>query len=136
MSIETAKKTLNRALSELHQSKDEEEMRQSAEKAWRAAREAVYAVMDIVGEKPKASTLSTSAIASFEAKYLGRVRGKSQPLTSGYTRALHVLHGLCFYDAICPSRTELEDEMAQVSWLIEQAAQDSVALGGRRKRKK
>jgi len=136
MSIETAKKTLNRAQAELHQGKDEEDLRQAAEKGWRAAREAVYAVLDAAGEPTKKSTLSPQSVAAFEVDYLGRGRRRLQPLTAGYVRAMNVLHGACFYEDACPTRKELEFEMDQVLWLIEQAEQDIDTLTAAKRSRK
>lgn len=137
MTIATAKKTLNQARIELHQSRknDEEGLRQAAEKAWRAAREAVYAVMDVVGSRPGESTLGVSAVAAFEAKNLRRPQGRAQPLRDGYLVGLR-LHGACFYDGNCPSKGELEADFDRIETLIEQAEYDTFVLGqgkGRRK---
>ena len=139
MTIATAKKTLNRARAEISRARrgDEEVIRQAAEKAWRAARESVYAVMDVVGQKPKESTVSPSTVASFEARYLGRKkRGSGQTLTAGYVRAIHVLHGLCFYDGECASKEVVEGEMDAVQDLIEQAEQDWFVLDKTERRRR
>jgi hypothetical protein len=139
MTIEMAKKTLNRAQAELHQAKDEEDRRQASEKGWRAAREAVYAVIEAADQKPKKSTLSPSSVAAFEVDFFGRGRGRiqMQPLSAGYVRAMDILHGACFYENECPTRKELENELNQVAWLIEQAEQDiDTLLAGRKSRRK
>ena len=137
MSTTTARKTLNRARAELHQARrgDEEALRQAAEKAWRAAREAVYAVLDVVGERPKESTLGHSTVSSLEAKYLRRPRGRAQPLADGYLHGLQ-LHGPCFYDGQCPTKGELEGDFDRIEGLIEQAEYDVYALGRAPKRRR
>jgi hypothetical protein len=127
VTIAVAKKTLNRALAELHQAKDEEDVRQAAEKAWRAAREAVYAVIAVVEEQPRESTLSPSTVGAFEARYFGRTRGRFR-LSPLYAFAMKTLHGLCFYENECPRRAEIEDDMGAVQELIELAEQDIATL--------
>jgi hypothetical protein len=142
MSIATARRTLSRAFAELAQANgDVEARRQAAEKGWRAAREAVYAVMQAAGVEVH-GTVGASAVADFEAKYLGRPRGKSggQPLASDYARAQLDLHGACFYGGVVPDN--LQGEMEQVGALIELAAEDIKRVkpnghtrGGKRRRK-
>lgn len=130
MSIQQARKTLDRAWRELHAAErgDYEDLRQAAEKAWRAAREAVYGVMEAAKNRPKGTT-SISEIASFEARVLGRVRGgRGQPLAEGYARAIHGLHGDCFYDGRCPRKRELEVEFEAVEDLLDRAALDVAAI--------
>lgn len=119
MSISTARKTLNRARMELHHARDEEDMRQAAEKGWRAAREAVYAVVEAVKKRPH-GTVSPSFVADFEAKHLGDASG-SGPLCGGYASALHVLHGECFYDGVVKSREEMALALKGVGGLINDA---------------
>lgn len=126
--IAKAQRTLNRAFAELDraQAGDLEARREAAEKAWRAAREAVYGVMEAHGEQRRRGTVSPAHVGAFEAKRLGRPRGKpsGQPLASDYARAENELHGRCFYDGICPPDDDLHGEMEQVGALIEQAEQD------------
>lgn len=104
-----------------------EGLRQAAEKAWRAAREAVYAVLDAAGERPEASTLGHSTVSSLEAKLLRRPRGRPQPIADGYLVGLQ-LHGPCFYDGQCPTKAELEGTFDRVEALIEQAEYDVYTL--------
>jgi hypothetical protein len=136
-SVDTARKTLNLAFAELAEANGHTEVkRQAAEKAWRAAREAVYAVMETAGVKVR-GTLGAPAVGDFEARVLKRPRGlRNQPLTDGYARAQLVLHGDCFYDGVIPE--SLKAEMQLVEDLIAVAADDVGRLAkpsgsGRRK---
>ena len=124
-SLATARKTLNSAFAELKQADlDPEKVRQAAEKGWRAAREAVYAVMRSHGEDVH-GTIGSGRVGDFEASVLGRPRDKSdQPLTSGFSRAKDVLHGECFYDGNLPD--DVKGELEMVGDLIEQASKDMV----------
>lgn len=136
--IDTAKKTLSRAFAELEQAQgDPEKMRQAAEKGWRAAREAVYAVMACKGERPGKRTVSADEVAEFETHKLGRPRGRhpGQPLTDGYLRAMEFLHGGCFYEDKCPH--DVKGELREVNLLLEQAEKDaSRCVVPRRKRQR
>lgn len=135
MTTAIARKTLNRARLELHRAKGVEDLRQAAEKAWRAAREAVYAVLDAAGERPEASTLGHTTVSSLEARLLRRPRGRPQPLADGYLVGLQ-LHGPCFYDGECPTKAELEGTFDRVEALIEQAENDVYALDHGPKRRR
>jgi len=129
MTVAAAKKTLSRAFAELDQADgDLEVIRQVAEKGWRAAREAVYAVMACKGERPSKGTITVGEVAKFEATALGRPRGRSpgQPLADGYARAMD-LHGDCFYEGKCESKSDLHGELERVHVLIEQAEADATA---------
>ena len=64
MTIRQSKETLERAFKELEGAQDREDLRQAAEKAWRAAREAVYAVMKAGGVEIK-GTLRTGNVGKF-----------------------------------------------------------------------
>lgn len=134
MILTTPRKTLRRAQTELHYAKDEEDIRQAGEKAWRAVREAVYAVLVAGGEKPT-GTVSYLTVAKFEAKRLYRSRSR-QPITDGYYRAMGTLHGECFYDGKCPSKQEMSLEMDVAQALIEQAELDVSALMEKNRRKR
>jgi hypothetical protein len=135
MSIEKARETLDIARRELFHAKgNDQKIRQATEKAWRAAREAVYAVIDAVGEKPSSTTLHPSHVGEFERIYLNRGRGKGQPLEQGYATAMQVLHGKCFYDGDCPDEDLIESEMDAVEDLIKRAESDRDYLVVSRKR--
>jgi len=134
MDIKTAEKTLNRAKLELERAEDDEDRRQAAEKGWRAAREAVNAVMELAGEREK-GTRTPSEVEAFEIDVFGRGRGsRHQPLAEGYSLAMYSLHGDCFYDGKCPSKESLRRAMFRVESLIEQAEADWTALTSMQKR--
>lgn len=134
--IEKARRTLNRAFAELKRAPagDLEARRQAAEKAWRAAREAVYGVMEAHGEDRPRGTVGAGEVGHFEAKKLRRPRGRAggQPLASDYARAESVLHGRCFYDGVCLPDEDLRGEFEQVGGLIDQADTDANAVRQRR----
>jgi len=136
--ISKARRTLNRAFAELKRASagDIEARRQVAEKAWRAAREAVYGVMEAYGEERPRGTIGVGEVGDFEAKRLKRPRGRpgGQPLASDYVRAEAGLHGRCFYDGVCPPDDTLRGELEQVGGLIEQADTDTRAIGRRPRR--
>ena len=131
----TARRTLNRAFAELNQAQgDPEKIRQAAEKGWRAAREAVYAVL---GEAaPLRGTANVGALSDYEANVLGRPRGGSggQPLADGYGHAMQVLHGECFYQGSFPK--DLVGELTLVGALITQAERDTGRVAGTRRRRR
>ena len=132
--IATARRSLNRAFSELVRAQgDPEDVRQAAEKGWRAAREAVYAVLKSRGITHHGGTLSAGKLGDFEANDLGRARDDGQPLTDGYSRALQILHGECFYEDRVPS--DVKGELVLVGHLIDQAEED-VKSGGRPRRRR
>ena len=114
---------MNRAFAELNAASDEEDLRQAAEKGWRAAREAVYAVMQAAGIRPR-GTLGAGAVAAFEYKILKRPRQEGQPLADGYASAISTLHGDCFYDGRCPDPDDLHVNLERVTALVEQAEFD------------
>jgi hypothetical protein len=123
VSIERAEKTLNIAWTELEEARNLEDDRQAAEKAWRAAREAVRAVMYFAtGKKPGAGWLRKDRVRDFETRVLGRTSRSPQPLTLLYVQAESELHGMCFYDGACD--TPLEPLFDQVEVLIHQARDD------------
>jgi hypothetical protein len=135
--IAKAQRTLNRAFVELEQAArgDLEARRQAAEKGWRAAREAVYGVIEAHGGERPRGTIGAGEVGAFEAKRLGRPRGRpgGQPLASDYARAEQTLHGECFYDGVCPDDDTLHGELQQVGGLIEQAEADAAAARPRRR---
>lgn len=136
--IAKARRTLNRAFAELQRaaSGDLEARRQAAEKGWRAAREAVYGVIEVHGEGRPRGTVGAAQVGDFEAKRLGRPCGRpgGQPLASDYARARDELHGRCFYDGVCPPDETLREELKQVGGLIEQAEMDARAPGRKARR--
>ena len=134
MSIEKAKATFKRACEEFEAARDSEDYRQASEKAWRAAREAVYAVMAAAGFRKK-STLSPDAIADFEVKFFRRDRSRGKPLADGYSRAMGTLHGSCFYDGECPPFEQLRRAFQRVSDLIGQAEFDVGSISRTRKKR-
>ena len=93
--IALAKATLHRAYRELREAKDNEELRQAAEKGWRAAREAVYTVL-LAGGKVPHGTLGGGTVRDFEESTL---KGWNLGITDGYEAAKGTLHGECFYDS-------------------------------------
>jgi len=127
----TARKTLLRAQAELDEAnklakkdakRDFERVRQAAEKGWRAAREAVYAVIAAYDKDPGRRTMSTNAVRKFEEEFLGRPTTELQPLSAGYQNAISELHGRTFYEGL--TTTEVDVNLAQVHVLIEQASRD------------
>ena len=129
MNIKTARTTLNRAYTEFNAATDYEDFRQVAEKAWRAAREATYAVMvHVLGALPREEgTLTSAAVSAFESRRLGRDRGPpgSQPLAEGYGTACKRLYGECFYEGRSLFAPEdLQKELLGVECLIDQAEED------------
>jgi hypothetical protein len=128
MSLTAAKRTLHRARRELHHAHDSEDVRQAAEKAWRAAREAVYTAIASVEDKPK-GTWSPSKVADFEARKLDQ-----EYLTDRYSRAMQVLHGECFYDGDVLTEEMMEREMDSVARLISDAEHVLVLLRQHRRK--
>lgn len=126
--IGAARKTLNRAFAELKDAeaspKDLELRRQVAEKAWRAVREATYAVVECATGKVPKGTINSKAVEQIEAEHLGRSRGSGQPLTQAYSQAIELLHGGCFYEGDCMSIEALRERLTTVNDDIDRAAAD------------
>jgi hypothetical protein len=133
--IRTARKTLNRAFAELSQAQgDAEKIRQAAEKGWRAAREAVYALIHSDGREQWPGTMSVQRVGAFEADELGRPLDSGQPLTDAYSRAMSTLHAECFYNGEIPE--DVKYELQRVHDLIDQAEADMALLPVRRRYRK
>ncbi|SRR5258706_5477919 len=137
MSIKIAKATLGRAFAELRRARDREDERQAGEKGWRAAREAVYAVIAAVDPSISLKgTLGYGAVQKFEVQYFGKMTRNDQRLASGYGQALNYLHGQCFYEDVC--EFDMENQLAQVGKLMECAEEylEYASFAHKAKRKK
>lgn len=126
-----ARSTLKRALEELRRGEDEEDLRQAAEKAWRAVREAVYSVLQEVHPETF-RTIRSYEIAAFERKHFRRL----PVLSHAYDVAKQDLHGLCFYDNECPSKPVLFDQFEDIRALIVQAERDIETLRRQKAKKR
>lgn len=129
-----AKATLHRAYHELRHSKDDEGMRQAAEKGWRAAREAVYTVLLAGGESPH-GTVGGGDVRDFENKKLA---GYALGISDGYDTAKNTLHGECFYDGsytLKEDRETIERSLNRVKELIKDCDNALSVLGARRPRR-
>lgn len=128
-----ARATLHRAFRELHGAKDDEDLRQAAEKGWRAAREGVYAVM-LSGGQVLHGTVGGGTVREFEGRMMA---GYSTDISGGYDTAKSVLHGECFYDGLyhIEDRDIIEQTMTRVQELLDDCdIAISIIRSGRRKK--
>lgn len=124
-SVAEAKRTLHRAFSELAQARgDDERIRQAAEKGWRAAREAVYAVLRAAGERV-VGTVGSDFVRRVEQDKFSRTGGA---VSDGYALAKDALHGGAFYDGTYESEDSIERSLDRVKELISECEYALVIL--------
>lgn len=118
--IEMSCKTLNRARTELHHAHDDEGVRQACEKGWRAAKEAVYAVLFALGavDEEHSGTVGSKTVLDLENTHFSDC-GTS--ISRGYAQAKGILHGEGFYDGAFSffEKDKVEEAFAEVDLLIE-----------------
>ena len=124
---------LVQARAELQVARSPQARWQAGELGWRAARMAVYAVLDVEREKPisRIKLILPWEISTFEGEHFGRKGFQAQPLTDGYTRALGLRKGDLKSERAY--KKEIESAFFQVERLIRQAVQDRETLLSRKR---
>ncbi len=78
------------------------DIRDAAEKAWRATKRATDAlILAGAGQEPETTAMTTEGLLA-----LSRTSSNAETLVGRYFTRISYLHGSCFYDGICGPDTE------------------------------